>query len=118
MTAPEGGVWAFVVTLDNRPAQDVLDSSPDSGCCFGFCVPYWLKNFHDLRSVNLIYWQGADDGVGVLRQGVSPLIYVFLILPAGLVRIDIGFGAVFEGSVQGPGILGISVTFWVDSSFV
>ena len=116
MAAPSGRVLSPAVFPRRSPVQNSLHPVTDAIGCFGRGLPkvlsvksflLLLQHLQDQRHVDVLRGQVPNDGIGVGFEAGIPLRGMFGIAPTGLMRLDIGFGALFEGHALGGSQLGL-----------
>src|SRR6516225_2372941 len=101
MAAPARRIVAGTVFTEFRPIEDDLNAAADPAGGVGLVLPDRLQAFEHQRRVDVLHWQIADDGMDVAIERVAPLLPMFRIAPAGLMRGDISLGALPEGNRPG-----------------
>jgi hypothetical protein len=96
-------VLAVAVASDFTPVQDSLNPPADPALRFRFGRPYGFDRLGDETNVNRLNGKIAKDRLNVGLQRARSLLGMLRVLPAGLVRGDIGFGTLAEGHCLGVG---------------
>jgi hypothetical protein len=79
-----------------RPIEHSLDPAAEPGCGLGFRQPNRLQGVDHVRRLDVLDRHVAKDRIGVRRQRLAPLVAVFCVPPAGLLRVDQILGHVAE----------------------
>jgi integrase len=90
-------IVALAPTGNGGPVDDGFNAASQPRCCFRLVLNNGGDNADDIVRLNVTDCVLTNDGKGVLRQGVEPLLGVFGALPRRLGKFDEFYGAGFEG---------------------
>src|SRR6516225_2875678 len=97
MTPPATRVFACPDAARPRPIENTLDAAAKPARGLGLCRPYRLQSLHDERDVDVLRREGSEDGIDIGFQRCRPLRRMLWVPPPGVVRSDVGLGALPEG---------------------
>src|SRR5215469_2693520 len=96
MTTPPCRIVALPVTACRRPIEHRFDATSDSARRLWLCGPDRLDNLHDETDIYPPDRDVSNNRVDVALQRAGPLLGVLRVLPAGLMRGNVGLGSLPE----------------------
>src|SRR6185312_1581663 len=89
VTFPRRRILAVAVAMCLRPIKDRFDSALNALCRFRFVGPDRFEDGEDMAYLNVAHLEFPNDGLGILRERVCPLLGVLVIAPAWGMVMDV-----------------------------
>jgi hypothetical protein len=96
VAAPHCRVFAGSPPPNLGEREHALDSAAHSTCRLCLCLPDRLDHLEYQSCINVSHGNVADDGIGIVFEGIAPLLAMLGVLPSSLVGFDELLGGLLE----------------------